>query len=351
MGVRELVLAKLRPSAEKRRRQVRIETICVLAFASVAMVSGRCCTADYSERPSGAITLWWVLFLLRTVEFHVALLVGIVAVLCLRERLYGLAACCLPFIALGLGPDALALLAPRAAAESGGKPVRVMSANLLMVNKDREGILGEIVAAHPDLLLVQELTDPWKEAIDPAVRSWLPHSSYVTRDDSFGIGIWSSRPFVGNPERYLRMGTTRTPQQRVVVEFHGVPVVVYNLHLLPPRTVEYVAGHLREMRDLSVILAHETRSAIIGGDFNFTERTPQAATLAGLGFVDAQDRGGSGRGATWPVIGPLRYTFPGIRLDHIYLKGGLACRQLVTGTGRGSDHRPLIADLVVSGSK
>lgn len=350
MGIRERLAAQLWPPAGQSRRRVRFETIAVLSFASVAMLAGRCCTANYAERSTGATVLWWAMFLARTLEFHVALLVSIAALLCVRERLFGWAACCLPLIALGLGPDLCAVLLPRAGA-SPGRAMRVVSANLLMVNKDTAGIVGEIVAARPDLLLVQELTDAWHAAIDPAVRGWLPHSSFVTRDDSFGIGIWSRRPFVGEPERYVRMGQSHTPQQRAVVDFDGVPVVVYNLHLLPPRTVEYVVGHCREMRDLGAILGAETRNAILCGDFNFTERTPQAATLAALGFADAQDQGGSGRGATWPVIGALRYTFPGIRLDHVYLKGALSCRTLSTGTGRGSDHRPLIADLVVTGPK
>ena len=40
---------------------------------------------------------------------------------------------------------------------------------------------------------------------------------------------------------------------------------------------------------------------------------------------------------------PLRW-FPGIRLDHIFLSKELTSTQSRTGTGAGSDHRPVIAE-------
>lgn len=49
----------------------------------------------------------------------------------------------------------------------------------------------------------------------------------------------------------------------------------------------------------------------------------------------------------WPVNDWLRYV-PGIRLDHVCLGGGLTCSQSRTGTGVGSDHRPIIARVALT---
>lgn len=81
---------------------------------------------------------------------------------------------------------------------------------------------------------------------------------------------------------------------------------------------------------------------ILGGDFSFTQNSPQAAALRRIGLEDAQDLGNWGRGTTWPVNSFLRW-IPGLRLDHIYLGSSLTCVDCRTGVGKGSDHRPVIA--------
>jgi endonuclease/exonuclease/phosphatase (EEP) superfamily protein YafD len=85
---------------------------------------------------------------------------------------------------------------------------------------------------------------------------------------------------------------------------------------------------------------------VVSGDFNFTGHTWQADSLLALGFADAHQQAGTGRGATWPVIGLARY-LPGIQLDHVFLRGGVACRGLSLGVGQNSDHRPLTATLAL----
>jgi endonuclease/exonuclease/phosphatase (EEP) superfamily protein YafD len=72
----------------------------------------------------------------------------------------------------------------------------------------------------------------------------------------------------------------------------------------------------------------------------------QARAIEGAGFHDAFVEAGVGRGSTWPVNGIFRY-LPGIRLDHVFLSPRLACRTIRTGTGYGSDHRPLVAEIVI----
>lgn len=92
------------------------------------------------------------------------------------------------------------------------------------------------------------------------------------------------------------------------------------------------------------MLAAEALPVIVGGDFNFTENSTNALVLRRQGLADAHSVGGWGRGATWPVNSFFRW-IPSVRLDHIYLGGGLTCAECRTGTGEGSDHRPVIAGI------
>lgn len=66
--------------------------------------------------------------------------------------------------------------------------------------------------------------------------------------------------------------------------------------------------------------------------------------MRGLGYFDAHELAGFGRGATWPADGRVRQYFPGVRIDHIYLRGLTATSSKVV-RGPGSDHHALIAEI------
>jgi len=131
---------------------------------------------------------------------------------------------------------------------------------------------------------------------------------------------------------------------RAVIELAGRRVAVYNIHLLPPWGLEYTTENRLQFADLLDKLAGERLPVILAGDFNFTETSPNAASLRGIGLRDAHDLGGWGRGTTWPVNSFFRW-IPSLRLDHIYLSDELTCSRCRTGVGTGSDHRPVVAEI------
>lgn len=63
-----------------------------------------------------------------------------------------------------------------------------------------------------------------------------------------------------------------------------------------------------------------------------------------MNFRDTHDLAGWGGCATWPVNSFLRWV-PGLRLDHLYLSQKLTCSESRTGTGQGSDRRPVVAEV------
>ena len=67
-----------------------------------------------------------------------------------------------------------------------------------------------------------------------------------------------------------------------------------------------------------------------------------------MGFTDAWDIAGRGRGATWPANSFLRY-LPGVRIDHMYLSEELTATKVRRGTLPGSDHRYVVADIALTG--
>lgn len=308
---------------------------------------------DLAQESSFAVGASWYVLLGRTARFH-AFLASLAIALAAgwhREKSLMRAAAAVALISGGL--DLGRTIQVAAAVASIDKPgaaappsLQVLSANLLMINKKTEGIVAEVQASGADLILFQEYTDHWHAALHPVLKETHPHAEWVTRDDSFGIAMYSKHPFVEPARSDHALGGGGVPQQRAVIEVGGRRVAVYNIHLLPPRTWQYTVEFRRQFRDLLASIGKEKDPVLLSGDFNFTEATLQAQALGALGLRDAWDVAGSGYGATWPVVSALRY-LPGIRLDHVYAGPGLGVLECRTGTGAGSDHRPLSARLRV----
>jgi endonuclease/exonuclease/phosphatase (EEP) superfamily protein YafD len=222
-----------------------------------------------------------------------------------------------------------------------------MTANLLMINRHTKEMIGEIRDADPDILFLQEYAPHWHEALSEALGANYPYTCGVQREDSFGAAIYSKHSFVGKPERYLPMGTSGVPEIRAVVDVGGTHVAAYNIHLLPPRRLDYTREQRLQFADLLGHLEAEKLPFVMCGDFNFTYTSAFAASLRGMGLSDAHARAGRGRGVTWPGNLFLRW-LPGLRFDQVWTSGDMECVACRTGTGTGSDHRPVIARIAVA---
>ena len=325
------------------RRQAWI----VLIAAYILFPAAWLMPADWTNTSPAFVLTWWFLFLLRTFELHygIALVViGGVALIVKRWRL------AVPALLLGLvlmrpvwqaaWPNADAdITSPNSAG------LKVMSVNLLMINQQIDPMLAEIEAADPDVILLQEYAYQWHRAMQKRMLERWPHYIGVPQDDSFGIAIYSRLP-LENATAQLPLGEGFIPQIKATVQLGDKPIDLYNIHLLPPRTLWYTTEHRLEFADLLKHLHQQQGAYVIAGDFNFTTTSPQAAALHERGLKDVHDIAGSGLGLTWPVNGVVRYMpVPGIRFDHVYLSEELTAPEAAMGVGPGSDHRPIITTI------
>jgi len=296
---------------------------------------------DFTNETPTYIRAAWLAFIIRTFIFHLGIVLAVAcgAALLLRRRWLLLAA--LPPTLLALVPAAWSYV-PRTRPAIAGESVRVLSCNLLQTNYDTDAILAEVLAAEPDIVFFQEYAHHWHKAIAPALAREYPHTYRIPMDGCFGVAIYSRRPLHETPRPQL--GRYGLPQLRLTTQIDGKTVALYDLHLMPPQGVANTCEQRAMFRDLCGQLSRETLPFIVCGDFNFTGDSAYADELRRLGVRDAHELSGSGRGTTWPVIGPFRY-IPGLRLDHVYLSRELTSSTCRTGDGRGSDHRPVVAEV------
>ena len=325
---------------------LRVEAWAVV-FASYALLSfAYLWPQDYRNTSTAHVAASWLAILVRSLQFHLGLLLLVVAICAAFGRGKRLFLAAAPPLLFALVP-ALVQYWPKSAPQPPAqvRPLRVMTVNLLMVNQQTDAMVAEIRAADPDVLLLQEYSGHWDEALLNALGAAYPHQSSVVQEDSFGAAVYSKIPFVGEVEQYLPLAHDACPQFRAVVNHEGREVALYNIHLLPPRTMDYTLQHRLQFADLLEALEAEPLPYVLAGDFNFPETAPQHRDLLkSAAMREAHDLAGHGRGATWPVNGPFRY-IPGLRFDHVYLSRGLTATWCETGTGLGSDHRPVVVDV------
>jgi endonuclease/exonuclease/phosphatase (EEP) superfamily protein YafD len=132
------------------------------------------------------------------------------------------------------------------------------------------------------------------------------------------------------------------PQVRGVLRLDDRDVELVNIHLLPPRTVDYTVHYHRGADALvDIVRRFGSRSFIVAGDFNSTPDSYFAARMRDLAD-DGWEAGGRGFGFTWPNG---MFPFPPIRLDHVFVSRDLGVLGVQVGVGVGSDHRPVVADV------
>ena len=223
------------------------------------------------------------------------------------------------------------------AKETGEDNLCIVSANLFYENVQATHLIEELLAYNADLLLLQEYTPAWDSLFKS--RSSYPYVLKSPRSDPRGRAIFSKYPLAEDEtlKRVDIMGARVNMRDRCFD--------ILNVHFYPPGFV-YYEEHV-EQRNLLLgqLDAFKSKDMIIAGDFNATEHSGFYNEMASV-FVDSFKEAGRGFGATWPNFAGLSF----IRIDHLFHSDRFECIRIDRGEGRGSDHRPVIAEFTLKNS-
>jgi len=215
----------------------------------------------------------------------------------------------------------------------GGVPLRVASANVLMVNDRYDAVIAELVASDPDVIVLQEVNPDWAEALatDERLGPWGWHH-IVPLDGSFGYAVLSRIPARFGTEDLLGV-----PMGVVMLEVGEREVELLAVHTLPPRTAELTERWHAQMAHLA------TRPCdILAGDLNATRHHPSYRRLLGTRLRYAHAQVGRASASTWPR---RAFPVPPMRLDHVLVGDGVEVAAVWELPANGSDHAPVVADL------
>jgi endonuclease/exonuclease/phosphatase (EEP) superfamily protein YafD len=210
-----------------------------------------------------------------------------------------------------------------------------------MVNPLPDELLADVFAAGPDVVAFEEYTPRLAAAIEP-YRAVYPYAVERPATHSFGEAVFSRLPLESVDEH-----DAGAPALDVVVRVEGRPVRILVVHTLPPISGENLDRWRQELDWLAGYAAalDPDEALVVAGDLNATPYHPSFRRLLRAGGLrDAHAEVGRPLATTWPN-GLLRV--PPLQLDHVLLRGPVRARAVAERTGPGSDHRPVLADLLV----
>jgi endonuclease/exonuclease/phosphatase (EEP) superfamily protein YafD len=327
----------------------------LLVAAGLAVAVGLALVFRY-----GTERMWWV-EIARYVPYP-AYLVPALALLVLSWRLsWRWRVTALAALALVL-TEVMGLVVGRA--DEGSDRVRLMTYNVkaYLAARSPDGfsrLAWEIANADADVIVMQDATAIGTHATQSApVRAALAgRQTYV--EDQY---IVASR-FPLKDCRPGAMSTADEPARyvRCTLTVNGRDVDLFTAHFVSPREGLNAArgqsgGGLDEWEHnfsdrltqagmLMRGLVGTARPMIVAGDLNAEENSPVIRRLLSLGLRDAFDSAGFGYGYTYGH--DLRPGFSFLRIDHILVSEAIGVRDCRVGGREGSQHRPVIADLLI----
>lgn len=264
------------------------------------------------------------------------LTIGAAAVL--RHRVLDLAAVSTLLTAL---PVAASLAARPGVGPRDGAQVRVL---VLNVRRDSAGFqaVAELIARErPDVIGLVEVDERWLDALAPALASYAGRIEHP-QPDNFGLALYARGAVDGGVVDLA----SPFPTIAADVSVDGATFHAVLTHPIPP-----ISGAAAGMQDahLDGVAAHVNQAAppiVVMGDLNATPWSrPFVRLQAQTGLCDS--RAGFGVQGSFPASSALLR----IPIDHLLASCTVGVRDRRIGPDVGSDHLPVIVDLVVPRSR
>lgn len=298
-------------------------------------------------------SLWWLANAMEILPLGIVLgaplLVFVAASAFIRDRMLFFFQFFLAIVLL-IGVMGLEIHPSKKSSQASEHALRLMSVNLGPL-KDPSQLKKYVQEVQPDVIVCQECNHAKFSAVQEMFPQW---HSYV---EGSGLGILSrfniyateakSRESLGGWGSVVRHYALQTPSGMINL---------FNLHLETPREGLEALIHrrwqgIKEMKSVTDQQEQESALAsawvrefdhvIVVGDFNMTVRNPIFHRYWSF-LKDAFSTAGQGFGHT-----KLTQWF-GVRIDHVLTDPGWRILDVLVGPDVGSDHRPLVVDLMFS---
>lgn len=224
-------------------------------------------------------------------------------------------------------------------AGSGGTQIRILLSNVHTSNDEYQRLIELINKENPDVIVLQEIDNKWVSKLGELKKTY-SFQKVIARADNFGIGVFSKIHLENIMGR--KFGQSQAPTIVATINYGCNHCVLVATHTLPPASPGYFSQRNQQLADIAEFVNDSNHSSIVIGDLNLTMWSYYYGKfLDDSGLKDA--RKGFGINPTWPTMIPPLY----IPLEHCLCSSDIEVLDFRTGQRIGSDHLPLVVDLVL----
>lgn len=231
--------------------------------------------------------------------------------------------------------------------------LRVLVANINTQNQNYDKVLALVRNEKPDVAVFMEIDEAWVKRLNSLV-DILPASISKPNPYNLGIAVYSKLPLENNEIKFW--GNNKNPTVVGNLTINGQIISLIATHPFPPAKQTFFHSRNAQLDQIGQYIQSLSTPVVIIGDLNITMWSPYYKRLIGkTGLSNA--RKGFGILPTWPVkasfspVPSYLSLFLSIPLDHCLVSPKIKVAQIRTGANVGSDHRPLITDLVIPEKK
>jgi endonuclease/exonuclease/phosphatase (EEP) superfamily protein YafD len=265
---------------------------------------------------------------------------GALAAVVFGRRLFALlVGACTAVLIVGMAPR---VIPNRAPADAPGVRLRVLAANVAGNAAAASDVVALARRLRVDVLSVVELPPSVALAYDAAgIGELLPQRSLRTLPGFAGTGLYARVPLQSAPgPQDTRFGISSA----AATAPGAAPVALLAVHVPAPTGPDDARQWRHDIRALPAT-GPTGQLRVLAGDFNATLDHGELRRLLGRGYRDAAEQAGSGLRATWPTN---RSLLPAVvTIDHVLADRRVRVASARTVTIPGSDHRGLLAELVL----
>jgi endonuclease/exonuclease/phosphatase (EEP) superfamily protein YafD len=217
-----------------------------------------------------------------------------------------------------------------------GPVVTVVTANLQYSNLDTEAFRAWMAANPADLVVLQEVTSDWYEALQTI--EGYTNREFLVREDPYGLGVLSRWPL--KEVAWQDFAGDGLPSVSGSIAIDGEPLRFLGLHTHWP-VLPGLARQRDDSLDRAAAFIRSGEGPLVAlGDLNLTAYSPVFGRfLESAGLADTM------QGAHWRPTWRAGFWPLALRIDHVLATPGLCVEKAEVGPAIGADHRPVIARL------
>ncbi|MAP54896.1 endonuclease/exonuclease/phosphatase family protein [Altibacter sp.] len=214
--------------------------------------------------------------------------------------------------------------------------LKLYTANVYQKNKETHLLMQDIKDLDPDIVLLVETNQRWRNEIVNDLPSDYNYRVEVPLDNTYGMLLYSKLKLLGPTVRYLVDDSIPSIHSKVLLR-SGDTIQLYTIHPTPPMPQHNPTSSDRdaEMMKIANYSRQSSLPVIVLGDFNDVAWSATTELFQNVGeLLDV--RRGRGFYNTFNANNPL-FRWP---LDHVFISSEFRLKEIKLGADINSDHFP-----------